>query len=107
MLRQRTPSRGCRRVLRPACPGRGRRIAQESPRLCRHRAAIRRYRHPGLHLRSRRDGRNTKPGMILQLHATPEEVMRAVEAIQDFARNLALDEKSIFGLALALEECGS
>ena len=45
--------------------------------------------------------------MMLQLHATPEEVMRAVEAVQEFARNLALDEKSIFGLGLALEECGS
>jgi anti-sigma regulatory factor (Ser/Thr protein kinase) len=43
----------------------------------------------------------------LELHATPEEVMRAVEALQDFAREQRVPEKIIFGLALALEECGS
>jgi anti-sigma regulatory factor (Ser/Thr protein kinase) len=45
--------------------------------------------------------------MILELQATPQEVMRAVEALQEFAREKGLPEKEIFGLALALEECGS
>jgi serine/threonine-protein kinase RsbW len=45
--------------------------------------------------------------MTLELHATPEEVMRAVESFQDFARTQQLPEKATFGLALALEECGS
>lgn len=33
--------------------------------------------------------------------------MRAVEALQQFCRDRNLAEKEIFGLALALEECGS
>ena len=45
--------------------------------------------------------------MTLELHATPEEVMRAVEALQEFAQEQGVPEKAIFGLALALEECGS
>jgi serine/threonine-protein kinase RsbW len=45
--------------------------------------------------------------MILELHATPQEVMRAVEALQAFGQEQHLPEKTIFGLALALEECGS
>lgn len=45
--------------------------------------------------------------MILELRATPEEVMRAVGALQEFGRKLDLGEKTIFGLALSLEECGS
>ena len=45
--------------------------------------------------------------MTLELHATPEEVMRAVEAFQEFARSQQVSEKTAFGLALALEECGS
>jgi anti-sigma regulatory factor (Ser/Thr protein kinase) len=45
--------------------------------------------------------------MTLELHATPEEVMRAVEALQEFAQAQGLPEKTIFSLALALEECGS
>ncbi len=45
--------------------------------------------------------------MIFELHARPEEVMRAVEAMQEFGRHLQLDERTVFGLALALEECGS
>jgi anti-sigma regulatory factor (Ser/Thr protein kinase) len=45
--------------------------------------------------------------MTLELHATPEEVMRAVEALQEFARGHGVPEEKIFGLALALEECGS
>jgi len=45
--------------------------------------------------------------MTLELHATPEEVMRAVETLQAYAQTQGLSEKIIFGLALALEECGS
>jgi anti-sigma regulatory factor (Ser/Thr protein kinase) len=45
--------------------------------------------------------------MILELHATPEDVMRAVEMVQEFARAEGVPEKVIFGLALVLEECGS
>ena len=45
--------------------------------------------------------------MTLELHATPEEVMRAVEALQEFARTQQVPEKIAFELALALEECGS
>ena len=45
--------------------------------------------------------------MILELHATPEEVMRAVETLQQFAQAQGVPEKTVFGLALALEECGS
>ncbi len=45
--------------------------------------------------------------MILNLHATPEEVMRAVETLQEFGRQQKIPERTIFGLALALEECGS
>ena len=33
--------------------------------------------------------------------------MRGVEALQEFAANQGVPEKIIFGLALALEECGS
>lgn len=45
--------------------------------------------------------------MTLELHATPQEVMRAVEAFKEFARARQMPEKTVFGLALALEECGS
>ncbi len=45
--------------------------------------------------------------MTLELHATPEEVMRAVETMQEFAQAQGVPEKLIFGLTLALEECGS
>ncbi|HTQ51243.1 MAG TPA: ATP-binding protein [Candidatus Acidoferrales bacterium] len=45
--------------------------------------------------------------MTLELQATPEEVMRAVEALEQFARAQGVPEKIIFGLMLALEECGS
>lgn len=45
--------------------------------------------------------------MKLELHATPEEVMRAVEAMQKFALAQGVPEKLLFGLALALEECAS
>lgn len=42
--------------------------------------------------------------MTLELHATSGEVMRAVEAFQEFARAQLIPEKTAFGLALALEE---
>ena len=45
--------------------------------------------------------------MTLELHATPEEVMRAVETFEKFAREHGASEKTICGLMLALEECGS
>ena len=45
--------------------------------------------------------------MTLTLRATPEEVMRGVEALQEFAPQQGVPEKTVFGLALALEECGS
>lgn len=45
--------------------------------------------------------------MKLELHATPDEVMRAVEALREFGRHCGISEKDLFGVALALEECGS
>ena len=45
--------------------------------------------------------------MTLELQATPTEVMRAVEALEKFGRERELGEKVLFGLTLALEECGS
>lgn len=45
--------------------------------------------------------------MNLELHATPDEVMRGVEALQAFAATHRVPERTVFGLALALEECGS
>ena len=41
--------------------------------------------------------------MTLELHATPEEVMRAVEALQEFGHERQIPDKALFGLALALE----
>lgn len=45
--------------------------------------------------------------MTLELQATPEEVMRAVEALQEYGEGLEIPAKVLFGLSLALEECGS
>lgn len=45
--------------------------------------------------------------MTLELHATPEEVMRAVEALREFGEARQIPAKILFGLTLALEECGS
>lgn len=45
--------------------------------------------------------------MKLELQATLEEVMRAVETLQEFARAQGVPEETIFGLTLALEECGT
>jgi sigma-B regulation protein RsbU (phosphoserine phosphatase) len=50
---------------------------------------------------------DTKRRVMLELHATSEEVMRAVEALREFAEAQGVPEKRIFGLSLALEECGS
>ncbi len=43
----------------------------------------------------------------LDLHATPGEVMRGVEALRDFAAAQRVPEEQVFSLALALEECAS
>ena len=45
--------------------------------------------------------------MTLELHATPKEVMRAVEALREFGAKRGLGETEIFGAMLSLEECGS
>ena len=45
--------------------------------------------------------------MTLELHATPEDVMRAVDTLQAFGEARQVAEKTLFGLALTLEECGS
>jgi sigma-B regulation protein RsbU (phosphoserine phosphatase) len=53
-------------------------------------------------------GRNTaSPRLSLELQATPADVMRAVEAVRSFGRERQVDEGALFGLALALEECGT
>jgi len=44
--------------------------------------------------------------MRMELQATPQEVMRAVEALREFGRAQELPDRVVFGLALALEECG-
>jgi sigma-B regulation protein RsbU (phosphoserine phosphatase) len=43
----------------------------------------------------------------LELQAIPEEVMRCVDQLRAFGREHGIDEKALFGLALALEECGA
>ena len=45
--------------------------------------------------------------MTLELHATAEEVMRAVETLQAMGEERGLPVKTLFGLTLALEECAS
>jgi serine/threonine-protein kinase RsbW len=45
--------------------------------------------------------------MTLDLHSTPEEVMRAVEALQQFGKQCGVSDRDLFGLALALEESAS
>ncbi len=45
--------------------------------------------------------------MKLELQATPRDVMRSVEALQQLGREQQVPEKVLFGLALALEECAS
>jgi anti-sigma regulatory factor (Ser/Thr protein kinase) len=45
--------------------------------------------------------------MTLELQGTPEEVMRAVEALEVYGEEKEIPAKILFGLTLALEECGS
>ena len=45
--------------------------------------------------------------LAIELHATPEEVMRAVEELRKFAESQGIAEQPLFGLTLALEESGS
>jgi serine/threonine-protein kinase RsbW len=45
--------------------------------------------------------------MHLELHATPQEVMRGVDALRTFAAAQQVPENTVFGLTLALEECCS
>ena len=45
--------------------------------------------------------------MTLELQATPQEVMRAVDALRSFAQQYGIDEKALFGVTVALEECAS
>jgi anti-sigma regulatory factor (Ser/Thr protein kinase) len=45
--------------------------------------------------------------MKLELQGIPEEVMRAVEALEAFGEEKEIPAKILFGLTLALEECGS
>jgi serine/threonine-protein kinase RsbW len=45
--------------------------------------------------------------MTLELHATAEEVMRAVGALEEFGRARGIGEKEVFAMMLALEESGS
>src|SRR5215813_13189938 len=42
--------------------------------------------------------------MTLELKATPEEVMRAVESLREFASERGVKEPDLFALSLALEE---
>lgn len=45
--------------------------------------------------------------MTLELNGTPQEVMRAVEALEAYGEAEEIPPKIVFGLTLALEECGS
>ncbi len=52
-------------------------------------------------------GSSGVPKTRMELHATPEEVMRAVEALDQWGRGRRVPEQALFGLSLALEECAS
>jgi sigma-B regulation protein RsbU (phosphoserine phosphatase) len=45
--------------------------------------------------------------LCLDLPATAEDVMRAVAQLQAFGREHGVDERTLFGLAVALEECAA
>jgi anti-sigma regulatory factor (Ser/Thr protein kinase) len=45
--------------------------------------------------------------MKLQLNATPEDVMRAVDSLCAFGRQHSLGERELFRLSILLEECAS
>ncbi|HWH70438.1 MAG TPA: ATP-binding protein, partial [Candidatus Sulfotelmatobacter sp.] len=47
------------------------------------------------------------PRLTLELQATPEEVMRGVEALEGFCREHRVPEPLLFGLKLAMEEVSS
>jgi sigma-B regulation protein RsbU (phosphoserine phosphatase) len=47
------------------------------------------------------------PSVMLELHASPQEVMRGVDALREFCRAHGVPEPAQFPLALALEECAS
>ena len=47
------------------------------------------------------------PTLVLELQATPEEVMRGVGELQEFCRAQRVEEKAIYALMLALEEIAS
>jgi anti-sigma regulatory factor (Ser/Thr protein kinase) len=44
---------------------------------------------------------------MLELQASPKEVMRAVEALREFGVVRGIPENELFGPMLSLEECGS
>jgi len=44
---------------------------------------------------------------MMEVLAKPEEVMRAVDALQEFGHANGLEDKVLFGLALSLEESAS
>lgn len=50
---------------------------------------------------------NESSSFTLELHATPQEVMRGVERLRDFCSAHAVPPKATHGLALALEETAS
>src|SRR3954464_15195352 len=109
MLRERTAPQRRRPVRQAAGAGHRRGFAQKGPGFCGQRAAVRRHSHPGAESgrREREHFRKGERRMTLELHATPEEVMRAVETLQAFGCQWGIAGKELFGLALALEECGS
>jgi sigma-B regulation protein RsbU (phosphoserine phosphatase) len=49
----------------------------------------------------------TDDSIHLELHATPQDVMRAVEALQQFGRERGIPDRELFRLAVVLEETAS
>lgn len=45
--------------------------------------------------------------MIIELNAVPEDIMKAVEILNQYCLEKKIPEKIIFSLKLVLEECGS
>lgn len=45
--------------------------------------------------------------MTIELNAAPEDIMKAVEILNQYCLSEKIPEKIIFSLKLALEECGS
>jgi sigma-B regulation protein RsbU (phosphoserine phosphatase) len=48
-----------------------------------------------------------RPGLLLELHATPEEVMRGVESLEAFCQQHHVPDAPVFALKIALEETSS